>query len=253
MKTNRTPQDEFYKKSNKNEFFITIAYIIFAMLSLIQGFTDDQIILVCSAVSVILIFLLEKLKDYYFDKGVYYRRLKLLDNAFNQLHEPKEAIFDYYDNNEIEPGIYRLFWDVYESAFFSQFTVSKMLKYMYYLATIVCILLLILVLMSGINMYSFFGLSLVFSNAFLNRIFSFKTTNDSLDSLLEKSAILADDMKHKGNNDDFMRRMMDIIINYESTIAENKYSLSDKIYTKNKEFLNSEWDSIKKKYYLEKH
>ncbi|WP_353463079.1 hypothetical protein PYH58_00380 [Mammaliicoccus sciuri] len=60
-------------------------------------------------------------------------------------------------------------------------------------------------------------------------------------------------MKHKvNNNDDFMRRMMDIIINYESTIAENKYSLSDKIYTKNKEFLDSEWDSIKKIYYLKK-
>lgn len=253
MITNRTPQDEFYKKSQKNDFYIIIAYIIFALLSLIQGFTDNHIILVWSAISVIIIFLLEKLKDYYFDKGIYYRRLKLLDNAFNQLHEPKEATFDYYDNDEIEPGIYKLFWNVYESAFFSQFIVSKMLKYMYCLATIVSILLLILVLTSGINMYSFFGLSLVFSNAFLNRIFSFKNSNDSLERLLEKSAILADDMKHKvNNNDDFMRRMMDIIINYESTIAENKYSLSDKIYTKNKEFLNSEWDSIKKIYYLKK-
>ncbi|MDP4460618.1 hypothetical protein QUD39_04945 [Staphylococcus hyicus] len=251
MVTNRTPQDEYYRKSHKIDVFIIIMYVIFAGLSLIQGLTNCHILLVCTAVSVIIIFILEKSKDYYFNQGIYYRRLKLLDNAFNQLHEPKEATFEYYDNDEIEPGTYKLFWDVYESAFFSQFIVSKMLKIMYRLALIVIVFLLILFFMSGINIYSFFVLSLVFSNAFLNRINSFKTTNDSLDRLLEKSAVLADDMKNKGNNkEDFMRRIMDIIINYESTIAENKYSLSDIIYTKNKEFLNSEWESIKKKYHL---
>ncbi|PWZ72058.1 hypothetical protein DD880_13275, partial [Staphylococcus pseudintermedius] len=87
---------------------------------LIQGFTDSKIILSLSATSVISIFILEKLKDYYFDKGIFNKRVKLLDNAFNQRHEPEEAVFDYYDNDEIDPGMLKLFWNVYESAFFSQ-------------------------------------------------------------------------------------------------------------------------------------
>ncbi|MCJ0920593.1 hypothetical protein [Mammaliicoccus sciuri] len=250
MDKNRTPQDKYYKKSNLNHIFVVIMYIIFTLLSLAQGFTNNHIILVFSAISVILIFILEKFKDYYFDKGILYRRVKLLDNTFNQLHEPEEAIFEYYDNEEIEPGIYKLFWNIYESAFFSHFIISKMLRLMFWYASIIFILLLIFVLNFGINIYSLLALSLVFSNAFFNRIYSLKSTKNSIEKILGKSAILADNMKNTVNNDDFMRRMMDIIINYESTIAENKYNLSNKTYMKSREALNCEWNSIKKKYYL---
>ncbi|PWZ82944.1 hypothetical protein, partial [Staphylococcus pseudintermedius] len=87
--------------------------------------------------------------------------------AFNQRHEPEEAVFDYYDNDEIDPGMLKLFWNVYESAFFSQPIIAKMLKVMYIYVSILALILLIFLFMTGINIYSLLALVLVFSNAFL--------------------------------------------------------------------------------------
>ncbi|EOE6828944.1 hypothetical protein ACKSYW_002307, partial [Staphylococcus pseudintermedius] len=201
-----------------------------------------------SATSVISIFILEKLKDYYFDKGIFNKRVKLLDNAFNQRHEPEEAVFDYYDNDEIDPGMLKLFWNVYESAFFSQPIIAKMLKVMYIYVSILALILLIFLFMTGINIYSLSALVLVFSNAFLNRIYSFTRTNKSIEKILEKSAILADEREKNIDTNYYLRRVIDIIVSYESTMSENKYSLNKKTYSKNRKFLNDEWNELKGKY-----
>ncbi|EJD5675631.1 hypothetical protein M2L58_001737, partial [Staphylococcus pseudintermedius] len=224
------------------------AYTFFGIISLIQGFTDSKIILSLSATSVISIFILEKLKDYYFDKGIFNKRVKLLDNAFNQRHEPEEAVFDYYDNDEIDPGMLKLFWNVYESAFFSQPIIAKMLKVMYIYVSILALILLIFLFMTGINIYSLSALVLVFSNAFLNRIYSFTRTNKSIEKILEKSAILADEREKNIDTNYYLRRVIDIIVSYESTMSENKYSLNKKTYSKNRKFLNDEWNELKGKY-----
>lgn len=42
--------------------------------------------------------------------------------------------------------------------------------------------------------------------------------------------------------------MIDIIVSYESTMSENKYSLNKKTYSKNRKFLNDEWNELKGKY-----
>ncbi|EKS1589882.1 hypothetical protein QBC03_002175, partial [Staphylococcus pseudintermedius] len=194
------------------------------------------------------IFILEKLKDYYFDKGIFNKRVKLLDNAFNQRHEPEEAVFDYYDNDEIDPGMLKLFWNVYESAFFSQPIIAKMLKVMYIYVSILALILLIFLFMTGINIYSLSALVLVFSNAFLNRIYSFTRTNKSIEKILEKSAILADEREKNIDTNYYLRRVIDIIVSYESTMSENKYSLNKKTYSKNRKFLNDEWNELKGKY-----
>ncbi|EGQ3599430.1 hypothetical protein PX458_000975 [Staphylococcus pseudintermedius] len=248
MKKNRTPQDGYFKKVDLITYFLFCAYTFFGIISLIQGFTDSKIILSLSATSVISIFILEKLKDYYFDKGIFNKRVKLLDNAFNQRHEPEEAVFDYYDNDEIDPGMLKLFWNVYESAFFSQPIIAKMLKVMYIYVSILALILLIFLFMTGINIYSLSALVLVFSNAFLNRIYSFTRTNKSIEKILEKSAILADEREKNIDTNYYLRRVIDIIVSYESTMSENKYSLNKKTYSKNRKFLNDEWNELKGKY-----
>ncbi|UAS51760.1 hypothetical protein K9E70_12625 [Staphylococcus pseudintermedius] len=245
---NRTPQDGYFKKVDLITYFLFCAYTFFGIISLIQGFTDSKIILSLSATSVISIFILEKLKDYYFDKGIFNKRVKLLDNAFNQRHEPEEAVFDYYDNDEIDPGMLKLFWNVYESAFFSQPIIAKMLKVMYIYVSILALILLIFLFMTGINIYSLSALVLVFSNAFLNRIYSFTRTNKSIEKILEKSAILADEREKNIDTNYYLRRVIDIIVSYESTMSENKYSLNKKTYSKNRKFLNDEWNELKGKY-----
>ncbi|PXA22675.1 hypothetical protein DD876_07465, partial [Staphylococcus pseudintermedius] len=66
--------------------------------------------------------------------------------------------------------------------------------------------------------------------------------------ILEKSAILADEREKNIDTNYYLRRVIDIIVSYESTMSENKYSLNKKTYSKNRKFLNDEWNELKGKY-----
>ncbi|PWZ71369.1 hypothetical protein DD880_13550, partial [Staphylococcus pseudintermedius] len=73
----------------------------------------------------------------------------------------------------------------------------------------------------------------------------FTRTNKSIEKILEKSAILADEREKNIDTNYYLRRVIDIIVSYESTMSENKYSLNKKTYSKNRKFLNDEWNELK--------
>lgn len=248
MGRNRTPQDRDFNISKTYELIASIMYTIMALLAIIQEFIHSRHMVIVSICLIIIIFCLEYRKDKIYDNGTKTRRDILLDNAFNQSYNPEESQVRYYDNDQIEPGLERLFWNVYESVFFSQKILKKMIEETLLLLIIPVGVLMYSIFLNGLNSINAAVVTLVFSNMILKRIIVLRNTKNSVERIYEQCSIIANEIQKKQSINENIRNIMSIIIDYESTMSENKYGLSNRLFLKHVDTLNNDWYKIRDKY-----
>ena len=185
--------------------------------------------------------------QYIFTKAEMKRRLDYLDHSFDTNFSGKKSQ-NYFTNDNLSPGIYKLAVNSFENCFHTQFVFSKMYpKIMGQTIIIVSLFIVSAYIGNREVVRMFFELALpliliqklikaTFFNARLENIFSgFKHLfNDLINTKFEDKTPEA--LKH--------------ILDYETALSWVSAPTSSKTFFKHKESLASQWEDLKKEYQI---
>lgn len=238
---------------NKNAeiiLYVSTAFsIVISILGYLNKFNDLKTTL--TGVNIILIVCyayFDNRGQYIFTKAEMKRRLDYLDNSFETNFSGKRSE-NYFTNDVLTPGIYKLAVNGFENCFHTQFIVAKMFPKIL-LQTIVIVALFICSAYIGnrevIRMFFELSLPLVLMQKLIKTVF--------FTSRLERAI---DDFKHLFN--DLLHADMDKktaealknVLEYESALSWASMPTSSKVFFKYKDELAAEWEELKTKYQIQ--
>ena len=174
------------------------------------------------------------------------RRKGFIDNSLGSklLEKP---VLNYYDNDSIEIGPYKMLVNCYENCFFTYNITKAMLPQMITKNTILFFLLLT---------FAYYGIrnniiAIPFLQLFLSSLFLIELIYHIVFFLKLKN--LCDRFKHifnvsKSTKNKTIQDAVYMVLEYETTLAYNKSPNSNSIYQKLNHKLTEEWNSIKEHY-----
>lgn len=251
MIRDKTPQNDDFILSNKIYRAEMIAYIILIPLVIIQLFYPSKPLLIITTLTMVAMFIFNKIRDYFFDRANDSRIVFLLDKSFNESLNPYPNN-DYYDNDDIQPSLIKLLANTHESSFFT-YNISKKMNKMYFGVIIIVLLIIIISIFStGINNFSSTIISLVLSGSLINRGLALGMLAHTAKLLYNQCNDLCNDFNSISNSNFGTRKVLDIIIRYESLLRDTKIVLSNNIYENEKEHLTRQWTEIKNEFNIYK-
>lgn len=174
------------------------------------------------------------------------RRKGFIDNSLGTklLDKP---VLNYYDNDSIEQGPYKMLVNCYENCFFTYQIIKAMLPKMIAKNTVLFILLLIFAYY-GIrdNIVAIPFLQLFLSSLFLIELIYHISFFFRLQYLCERFKMIFSAPKSTKNKT--MQDAIYMVLEYETTLAYNKSPNSNSVYQKLNNKLTEEWSSIKQQY-----
>lgn len=249
-----SPQTNFFQlsmKLKKTENYIF--YSIF-ILSLIFTYLDNsKYVNYLSILSLIILTILKFIIEHYQEKGECSRRKDFFDNSFGSKFSVTSSL-DYYDNNEIDTGLYKVLVNVYENSYFSSAITSAMKK------SILVKNVFLIIIVIGFSIYGFKNsnfalpiLQLFLSKYFIEDLITISNYNAKVESIFEKiTSIFAEGLsKNNINNTINQSKVISILIEYETNISHSKLFLDSKIFNKLNSELTNKWSEIKNKYEIE--
>lgn len=174
------------------------------------------------------------------------RRKGFVDNSLGTrlLDKP---VLNYYDNDTIEQGPYKMLVNCYENCFFTYNIIKAMLCRMI-IKNIMLFVLLLIFAYHGIkdNIVAIPFLQLFLSSLFLieltyHIVFFFRLKN-----LYEKFKQIFS--TPKSTKKITIQNAIYMVLEYETTLAYNKSPISDSVYQELNNKLTEEWNSIKQNY-----
>lgn len=173
------------------------------------------------------------------------RRKGFIDNSLGTklLEKP---VTDYYDNDSIKDGAYKMMVNCYENCYFTYNIVRHMLLRTICKNGLLFFLLLFFAYYGfkgnaiGIPILQIFLSSLFFIELVYHLVFYFK-----LKSLCEQFRNIFSD---KQNQTKTMQYAIYMTLEYETTLAYNKSPNSNSVYKKLNEKLTAKWEAIKERY-----
>jgi len=174
------------------------------------------------------------------------RRKGFIDNSLGTklLEKP---VLNYYDNDSIEKGPYKMLVNCYENCFFTYNIIKAMLPKMIAKNAILFILLLIFAYY-GIkdNIVAIPFLQLFLSSLFLIELIYHVLFFFKLKNLCDRFKQIFSDSKLTKNKT--IQDAVYMALEYETTLAYNKSPNSNSVYQKLNQKLTDEWNSIKEHY-----
>lgn len=190
---------------------------------------------------------LDNRANYIFTKAEMKRRLDWLDNSFQTNFSGKKSQ-NYFTNDHLSPGLYKLSVNCFENSFHTQFIVSKMLPAIM-LQTIIIVLLFIISAFIGnsgiIRLFFELALPAVLVQRLIKAIFFSNRIADVHDRF---KCLFNDLMKH-----DFESKTAEAlrdILEYETTLAWASTPLDSKLFFKYQDHLAEEWNLLKNEYQI---
>lgn len=174
------------------------------------------------------------------------RQKGFLDNSFGTklLCKPVE---NYYDNDDITPGAYKLMANCYEGCFFT-YNIAK--------CSIKHVVLKNVALFIIIVVFAYWGykdnniivptLRLFLSCLFLQELAYHIVFFIQLDKLIDRFQKNFSEID--ANSQNIQTEAIFMTLQYETILAYNKSPLSDKVYKEKRDELNEEWGKIKTRY-----
>jgi len=252
-----SPHTDIYKIKNRLEninffiFWLTLFLSIFPIVfvKICEEYEFINLINVFNIIAITLFFIIEILNEYILlPLADSKRRDDFIDNSFGSKFSIKNSI-DYYDNQEIENGIYKAAVNQFENCFFTYSlvkisTVSK-----------IVIPTIMLIIMSII---AYFGFSQVpFALTILQAFFSANILGDLVKHLIlmNRLASIQDSWLQLFQNVELKREILNhqphilrYWLQYETLHSKINANISDSTFDKNNEKLTAEWNSLKTKY-----
>ncbi|MDP0505815.1 MAG: hypothetical protein Q7K47_01180 [Fusobacterium sp. JB019] len=245
-----SPQTNYFMKALTLNKYYEKLLIIAMVLSLIFIYIgENKLLILLSILSIVGFIALEHVISNYQAKAETIRRKDFIDNAFGTklLNENSEG---YYDNEEIEKGLYKALLNLFENSLFSKEISEKMLEQKLKKSIIPALILMI----SAV--YGFLGnqlmipiLQLFLSKEFLCKNIKLNNYNKKVENIYNNIATLCDTAKLNSKNIlKYEPHILNIWIEYEANISNSKLFLDGKIYNELNPSLTKKWEKIKTDY-----
>lgn len=245
-----SPQTNYFMKAltlNKYYEKLLIIAMVLSLVFIYKG--ESKLLIFLSILSIVGFIILENIISNYQKKAETIRRKDFIDNAFGTklVNENSEG---YYDNEEIEKGLYKALLNLFENSLFSKEISEKMLEEKLKRSIIPALILIISAA------YGFFGnqlivpiLQLFLSKEFLCKNIKLKSYNENVENVYNNIASLCDTTKLNSENIlKYEPHILNIWIEYEANISNSKLFLDGKIYNELNPILTKKWEKIKNKY-----
>lgn len=249
-----SPQTDYFQFSirlKKAESYVF--YTIFVLSLIFTIFNKVELGNFLSISSLIILTILKFIIEHYQEKGECSRRKDFIDNSFGtKLHFLSSV--DYYDNDEIETGLYKALINIFENSYFSLKVTSVMKRNTIIKNT--CLFLIII----GFSIYGFKNstfalpiLQLFLSKYFIEDLIIILNYNSKVESIFTIIMNIFSDgfSKNTINTNIVQAKIIQIIIEYETNISHSKLFLDSKIFNNLNHELTTEWTKIKNKYLIE--
>lgn len=247
-----TPQNNSFVISkglaNLQCFFNSLTPII-AIYQAIKGCIPHTIFLYLTSFLLLLDFMLSYGRDYYFDEGHQLTTLGLFDNSFNEKRLPNYDSEPYYNNSSINTIEIRLLANIHENALFTSRITKKMTTTYFVLSGLVFLSFLSNVFLNGIDDYSSIILGFLLSGSILNRALKINNLKKRSEEVYKCANELCNDYeKQLLIKENFISKVLLLLLKYENAVFESKIILSKRIFLKLNNDISEEWNKIKNKY-----
>lgn len=257
-----TPQDIYFNKANRWSLFRKIVFIGSLLISVILtfistaykqvglNFVNNGVLIV----SLVLLFIAENKEDEYRSEADKIRRKELIGNSFGKFYNNEPSI-EYYNNDEIETGLYKLIFNLSESCFWS-LEVSSRMKDKEFIKTLIIGIILVIIAIYGFgnSLIAIPVLQIFLSKDVISRYITIKNYNNELNIIFEDIKSLFIDNPDKNTvMTNKEHKIIDILLRYECNIASSKIKLESKLFSsKLRKYklqhleVEKKWNEIKK-------
>ena len=172
------------------------------------------------------------------------RRKGFIDNSLGSKYLTEETK-NYYSNDNLEKGPYKMLVNCYENCFFTLSIANKMYFSMV-LKSLFCFILMLIIMYIGIkdNIFLINIIQGIISVKIFVGFVHWIAFRNKLNQLIEKFK----DFFSTKNEEKTIEKSIFFVLEYEIALTSYKGSLDDKIYNKYRKDWTEEWESIKKRY-----
>ncbi len=185
--------------------------------------------------------------NYIFTKAEMKRRLDWLDNSFGTNFSGKKSK-DYFTNDHLSPGLYKLSVNCFENSFHTQFIIAKMLPS---IITETIIIVLIFVVSAYIGnreiVRMFFELSL--PAILIQKLIKAVYFSSRINEVHDRFKCLFNDLTKLGFENKTAEALKDVI-EYETALSWASTPISSKIFFKYQDKLSTDWEEMKQSYQI---
>lgn len=176
------------------------------------------------------------------------RKADFIDNSWGTKNSLQNSV-DYYDNDELQYGIYKMAVNLFENVYFS-LNVSKAMRWNKYGTNAVLTLLILVIACYGFNNVPIAVplLQVVFSSVILGGLLKHIVFINRMKQVIYKWQSLFQIDDFKIDPDKYRAQVYSIWLYYESTLARTQISLSEAKFNAMNQRLTHQWEQIKIKY-----
>lgn len=178
-----------------------------------------------------------------------FRRDDFIDNSFGSILAENRTE-NYYTNDELPKGLYKMGVNNFESCFFSCKIVRESLPTLWIKAIILSILFVFFAI-SGFDGIAIFIIQLAIPAILLQQAIKYTLFHSRLNKVLEKYRTLFNNLKDKNDKEQCSTEIIKNILEYETTVSWGNILLNEKTYNKLNPSLSVEWEKLKKEYSIQ--
>lgn len=230
-----------------------ISTVLLIVNFILSKYTNISTSIICgieiiNCLTIILFYVVEFIVDYIHFGAETHRREDFVDDSFKSLIAENRTE-NYYTNEDLNPGIYKMGINNFESCFFS-YNIAKEGLPCLWIKTIFLSLLFVFIGINGYREVLIFVIQLsvpirllqqsIKHTLFVSRL---KNVLDRYRSLFSR---LRNHSKKKNDNSEIIRD----ILEYETTISWANILLNEKTYNQKNTNLSAEWQKLKQEYLI---
>lgn len=200
---------------------------------------------IVNCIVIILFAVCEFIANYIHFDAESYRRGDLVDNAWGtKLAEARSE--NYYTNNDLQSGLYKLAVNNFESCFFS-YRIAKESLLSSWMKTGIISLVFLCSAISGFDKITILIIQLAIPLVLVQQSIKNTLLVSRLKDVFEKYRTLFNALKID-NIKNYEAEIIRDILEYETTISWGNILLCDKTYNNMNELLSKQWDELKTEY-----
>jgi hypothetical protein len=175
-----------------------------------------------------------------------HRRCDFIDNSFDTTYSEENSM-EYYSNDDIKNGIYKMAVNGFENAFFT-FNIAKRMMKNLWIKNAILITTFIFLGVVGYSSAFVMFIQLSLPAILLNQALKHTMFVNKINRVYENYRKLFHDLRNENNKENKSPEIIINIIEYESTLSWGTILLDTDIYNSLNKELSEKWAKIKRKY-----
>lgn len=242
---------EFDKYSN---IALWISTILLAFAFALKTYNNDFIFVSSVISSINCFFILSFAVLNFISESIFYnasmqRRADFIDNSFNSSYA-EDRSKDYYTNDNITSGIYKLAVNGFENSLFTYHISKEMIKFKWFKNLIFAIIILALAIFGFSNAFVLI-IQLTLPLLLLQQAIKHTLFVYRINRVYENYRRLFNDLKEAGDSKHKRPEIFLNVLDYETALTFGSVLLDTKTYNKLNPILSDKWGKLKKEYRIE--